>query len=93
MTAEVNAAIEGCLAAGAGEIVVSDSHGNAQNIIPKDLIEEAFLIRSFLRPLLQMEGIDSSFNGVIFIGYHPKEGTPEAKLSHTIWGTKLPRLR
>lgn len=89
MTAEVNAVIEGCLAGGAGEIVVSDSHGNAQNIIPEELNEKAYLIRSFPRPLLQMEGIDSSFDGVIFIGYHPKEGTPEANLSHTIWGTKF----
>ncbi|MGB9907224.1 MAG: M55 family metallopeptidase [Candidatus Saccharicenans sp.] len=93
MTAEVNAAIEGCLTAGAGEIVVSDSHGNAQNIIPEDLNEKAYLIRSFPRPLLQMEGIDSSFDGVIFIGYHPKEGTPEANLSHTIWGTKFAEIK
>lgn len=93
MTAEVNAAIEGCLAAGAGEIIVSDSHGNAQNIIPEELNEAAYLIRSFPRPLLQMEGIDSSFDGVIFIGYHPKEGTPEANLSHTIWGTKFAEIR
>lgn len=73
MTAEVNAAIEGCLAAGAGEIIVSDSHGNAQNIIPEDLNEKAYLIGSFPRPLLQMEGIDSSFDGLIFIGY-PSRG-------------------
>jgi D-amino peptidase len=93
MTAEVNAAIEGCLAAGAGEIVVSDSHGNAQNIIPEELNEKAYLIRSFPRPLLQMEGVDSSFDGAIFIGYHPKEGTPEANLSHTIWGTKFAAIK
>ncbi|MDI6697668.1 MAG: M55 family metallopeptidase [Candidatus Saccharicenans sp.] len=93
MTAEVNAAIEGCLAAGAGEIIVSDSHGNAQNIIPEELNEKAYLIRSFPRPLLQMEGIDSSFDGVIFIGYHPREGTPEANLSHTIWGTKFGEIK
>ncbi len=89
MTAEVNAAIEGCLEAGAGEIVVSDSHGNAQNIIPDELHETALLIRSFPRSLLQMEGIDETFDGVIFIGYHPMEGTPQANLSHTIWGGKI----
>ncbi len=93
MTGEVNAAIEGCLAAGAGEVVVSDSHGNAQNIIPEELNEKALLIRSFPRPLLQMEGINESFDGVIFIGYHPKEGTPEANLSHTVWGTKFAEIR
>lgn len=93
MTAEVNAAVEGCLAAGAGEIIVSDSHGNAQNIIPEDLNEKALLIRSFPRSLLQMEGIDSTFDGVIFIGYHAKEGTPGANLSHTIWGTKFDEIK
>lgn len=93
MTAEVNAAVEGCLAAGAGEIVVSDSHGNAQNIIPEDLNEKALLIRSFPRTLLQMEGIDRTFDAAIFIGYHPKEGTPNANLSHTVWGTKFAEIR
>ncbi|MCP2519951.1 M55 family metallopeptidase [Candidatus Aminicenantes bacterium AC-335-K20] len=93
MTAEVNAAIEGCLEAGAGEIVVADSHGNAQSLIPEELNKSAFLIRGFPRGLLQMEGIDSSYDGVIFIGYHAKEGTPNANLSHTIWGSKFSELK
>ncbi|MFC2169469.1 M55 family metallopeptidase [Acidobacteriota bacterium] len=93
MTDEVNAAIEGCLEAGAGKIVVSDSHGNAQNLIPDELHKQALLIRSFPRTLLQMEGIDETFDGVIFIGYHPKEGTPKANLSHTIWGSKIFELK
>jgi D-amino peptidase len=93
MTAEVNAAIQGCLEAGAGKIVVADSHGNAQNIIPEELHEAALLIRSFPRPLLQMEGINETFDGVIFIGYHPKEGTPQANLSHTLWGSKIFELK
>lgn len=93
MTDEVNAAIEGCLEAGAGDVVVSDSHGNAQNIFPEDLHEAALLIRSFPRALLQMEGIDSTCDGVIFLGYHPMEGTPNANLSHTIWGTKIFELK
>src|SRR5262245_33804514 len=33
MTAEVNAAIEAAFRAGATEIVVSDSHGNGQNLL------------------------------------------------------------
>ncbi len=86
MTAEVNAAVEGCLEAGAGEIVVADAHGNAQNLIPDELHERAMLIRSFPRPLMQVEGIDESFSGVIFIGYHPMDGTPTANLSHTFMG-------
>lgn len=93
MTDEANAAIEGCLAAGAGEIVVADGHGNAQNILPEELNPAALLIRSFPRPLLQMEGIDSSFDGVIFLGYHAREGTPEADISHTLYSVAFHELK
>jgi D-amino peptidase len=89
MTAEVNAAVDGCLEAGAGEIVVADAHGNAQNLIPDELHEAAQLIRSFPRPLLQMEGIDESFSGAIFIGYHPKDGTAPANRSHTLMSSRI----
>lgn len=86
MSAEVYAAIEGCLEAGAGEIVVSDSHGNCLNITPDELHEAAVLVRSFPRPLDMMDGINETFDGVIFIGYHPKEGTALANISHTMFG-------
>jgi D-amino peptidase len=89
MTAEVNAAIEGCLEGGAGEIVVADAHGNAQNLIPDELHEAAQLIRSFPRPLLQMEGIDESFSAAIFIGYHPMDGTAPANRSHTLMSSRI----
>ncbi len=93
MTDQVNAAIRGCLDAGAGEIVVADGHGNAQNILPDELDEHAQLIRGFPRPLLQMDGIDSSFDGAIFLGYHAKEGTPIADISHTIAGAVFHELK
>jgi D-amino peptidase len=35
---------------------------------------------------MQVEGIDESFAGAIFIGYHPMDGTPTANLSHTFMG-------
>ncbi|MGQ9617866.1 MAG: M55 family metallopeptidase [Candidatus Aminicenantia bacterium] len=93
LTNEVNSCIDGCLEAGAGEIVVADSHWNAQNIIPDDLNESAYLIRGFPRPMMLMEGIDSSFDGVMIIGAHAKEGTAGAVISHTVWGTKFFEIR
>jgi len=83
MTAEVNAAIEGCLEAGAGEITVTDSHGNCLNLIPEELNEAAFLIRGTPKPLDMMDGIDETFAGVIMIGYHAKAGTPMANIAAT----------
>ncbi|MEK7217039.1 MAG: M55 family metallopeptidase, partial [Chloroflexota bacterium] len=47
MTGEVNAAIEAALEAGASEIVVSDSHGNAQNLLVEKLNPAARLVRSW----------------------------------------------
>src|SRR5215204_173456 len=47
MTQEVNAAIEGAFAAGATEIVVSDSHGNAQNLLIEKLPKNILLVRGF----------------------------------------------
>jgi len=85
-TMEVNAAIEGCLEAGAGEIVVSDGHGNSLSIIPEELHEAAILVRGWPRPLDMITGIDNNTNGVIFIGYHAKEGTPYANTPHTLLG-------
>ncbi len=59
MTGEVNAAIEGARAAGATEIVISDSHGNGQNLLLERFPEDVTLVlRSWPRPLMMMEGID-----------------------------------
>ncbi len=85
MTKETNAAIEGALEAGATEVIVRDSHSNARNILPEELNPEAKLLRGWVGgPLGMMDGIDETFDAVIFIGYHAKAGTPNAVLEHTM---------
>ena len=84
MAQDVNAAVEGALAAGATEVVVNDSHGSMRNIDPDDLHPRAILISGSPKPLSMMQGIDSSFAACIFIGYHAKAGTENAILDHTI---------
>jgi len=87
MTKEANAAIEGALRAGATEIVVRDSHGSARNILPELLAPEALLLRDWSGGhLSMMEGIDESFDAVIFLGYHAKAGTDNAIIDHTSSG-------
>jgi len=88
MTEETNAAVEGALEAGATEILVRDSHGSARNILPDQLHPEAILLRDWSGGLLSMmEGIDETYDAVIFVGYHAREGTPDAVLKHTMTGT------
>jgi len=84
MTAEANAAIAGALEAGATEIVVRDAHDSARNILPDALRPEARLIREWNGPLSMMEGIDKTFDAVVFVGNHARAGTPNAVLKHTM---------
>jgi len=84
MTEEANAAIAGALEAGATEIVVRDAHDSARNILPDLLRPEARLIREWNGPLSMMEGLDKTFDAVVFIGNHARAGTPNAVLKHTM---------
>lgn len=90
MTLETNAAVEGALAAGAKEIWVRDSHASARNILPDLLDRNAKLLRDWSGgPKSMMEGIDETFDAVVFIGYHAKAGTPGATIEHTSSGVVL----
>lgn len=89
MTAEVLAAIEGAREAGATEILVSDSHGNGQNLLLDRFPEEVTVIRSWPRPLMMMEGIDSTFDAAVFIGYHAATTTPAGVRAHTLSSARL----
>ena len=86
MTQEVNAAIAGAFDAGATDVLVSDSHGDAQNIDIELLDKRARLVRAWPRPLGMMQGIDETIEAVIFVGYHASEDSPAAILSHTMLG-------
>ncbi len=83
MTAEVNAAIEGAIEAGADEFVVADGHGLMRNLLPDELHEDVLLVLGTPRPLLQMEGIDNSFDLAFFIGYHARAGDAIGVMAHT----------
>jgi len=93
MTNEVNAAIAGARAAGATEILVSDSHGNGQNLLIDQLPSDIQLVRAWPRPLMMMEGIDDSFDGAIFIGYHSATTNPSGVRAHTISSARLTDVR
>ncbi len=89
MTQEVNAAIMGAFDAGATEVLVSDSHGDGQNIDVELLDKRVRLVRAWPRPLLMMQGIDNTFDAAVFIGYHASEGQPAAILAHTMSSRRI----
>lgn len=93
MTGEVVAAIEGAREAGAGEILVADSHGNGQNLLLDELPDDIRVVRSWPRPLMMMQGIDDTFDGAIFIGYHAGTTWPEGVRAHTMSSANLADVR
>lgn len=84
MTEEVLAAIEGATAAGATEFVIADGHGSAHNLLLDRLPPNARIVRSWPRPLLQMQGIeDGPFAAAVFVGHHSSAVSARGLLSHT----------
>ncbi|HKS70605.1 MAG TPA: M55 family metallopeptidase [Ktedonobacterales bacterium] len=91
---ELNAAIAGARRAGASEFVVNDSHSVMRNLPPDEIAGEASLISGKHKPLYMMEGLDSSFDAIFFLGYHGSVGASHAILSHSynpraIWEARL----
>ena len=84
MAEDVNAVVAGLLDGGAGEIVVNDSHGSMRNIVADALASRVSLISGSPKPLSMMQGIDETYDAVIFVGYHARAGTQAAILDHTI---------
>ncbi len=88
MTAEVIAACEGALSAGAGEIWVKDAHDTGRNLIASKLPREARLIRAWSgHPYMMVQELDGTFDGVVMIGYHSRAGADANPLSHTMTGS------
>lgn len=86
MLAETNAAIEGAFSGGATEVVVNDSHGPQTNLRADEIDRRAALITGQPKPLGMAQGIDSSFQAAIYIGYHAPGSTADAVHGHTFSG-------
>ena len=82
LTHEINATVEGCLAGGADEVVVSDGHGGGFNLVPEELHPGATYVTGPGRPRAAC-GLDESFDAAMLVGYHAMAGTANAVLAHT----------
>ena len=92
MTAEAVSAIAAARESGATEILVADSHGNGQNLLIEKLPPDVRVIRSWPRKFGMMGGIDSTFDGVLFIGYHASTNNSKGVRAHTFSSATLTRV-
>jgi D-amino peptidase len=81
-TRETDAAARALLDSGAEKVVVWDNHGFGSNLVFDRLDNrcEVLLGTGFDR---RFPELDQSYSGVLMIGYHAMEGTPNAVLAHT----------
>jgi D-amino peptidase len=93
MTREVLAVIRGARAEGVTEFVISDSHGNGENLLLELLPEDVTVVRSWPRPLGMMEGIDSTFAAAVFVGYHAGTTNPRGVRAHSFSSARLADVR
>jgi D-amino peptidase len=92
MTDEAVAAVRGAKAAGATEVVVSDSHGNGENLLIELFPNDVRIVRSWPRHGEMMGGLDSSFAAVLFVGYHASTTNPKGVRAHTISSAHFTRV-
>jgi D-amino peptidase len=83
LTAEINAAVEGLLAAGAGEVLVLDMHGPG-GISFEDLHPAARLMHGRpLAPETVRNPIFAEYDVAVIIGQHAMAGVSDGNLAHT----------
>ncbi len=83
MTEDANAAVRGAFAGGADQVVVSDGHWNGSNILVEELDAQAVLNTGSPSPFSMVQGIGPDIDGVLFVGYHARQGSHPAVLDHT----------
>jgi D-amino peptidase len=87
MTHDVNAAIRGAREGGATEVVVKDSHNNSKNLLLDQLEPGTQLISGHGAGIDgMMEGLDSSYDCAMLVGYHAMAGTTSGIMEHTYTG-------
>jgi D-amino peptidase len=92
MTNETLAAVRAAKESGATEIVVSDSHGNGENLFIEAFPNDVRIIRSWPRHGGMMAGLDQSFDAALFVGYHASTTNVRGVRAHTFSSAHLTRV-
>jgi D-amino peptidase len=94
MQAEVRAACEGALAAGATAITVKDAHGSARNLVGAELPRPTRLVRGWSgHPMGMVQELDASYDACVFVGYHGRAGAGGNPLAHTMSSRRVALVR
>jgi D-amino peptidase len=88
MRADLDAALAGCAAAGARDVIVCDAHDDGRSLSADGLPEGVMLVGGSPTPLSMLQGLEAGIDGALFVGYHARAGAAGAVLEHT-WNYKV----
>lgn len=86
ITDEVNALLRGIekgINSKDFEVLICDAHATGLNILFEELPENVLLVRGGVGDLGMMAGIDNTFSGAFFLGYHSEIGEEKSLMDHT----------
>lgn len=92
MTGDANAAVRAAFDAGAESVVVTDAHGGGRNLRADLIDERCTLVRGPYKPMRMGEGLDSTFDVALYVGYHARAGAERGVLNHTWMGREIQNL-
>lgn len=84
LTSDVNAAVEGAIAAGATEVIVADIHDSSYNLLPEEVHLGAKVVYGVPHYGSYLPFLDSSVDMAFLIAHHAKAGTVWGIFEHTI---------
>lgn len=83
MTQEANYVIQAAFGYGAEEVLVNDSHSKMNNLLIDEIHPDALLITGEVKPFSMMQGLNNTYSGAFFIGYHARAGQ-RGVMSHSM---------
>ncbi|MDD9314303.1 M55 family metallopeptidase [Cytobacillus firmus] len=83
MTDEANHVVTAAFEEGCSEVIVNDSHSKMNNLLIERMHRETQLITGDVKPYSMVQGLDSSFSGAVFVGYHAR-ASMKGVMSHSM---------
>ncbi|WP_026580679.1 M55 family metallopeptidase [Bacillus sp. J33] len=83
MTDEANYVVTTAFEEGCSEVIVNDSHSKMNNLLIERMHPETQLITGDVKPYSMVQGLDSSFSGAMFVGYHAR-ASMRGVMSHSM---------
>jgi len=88
MTDEANQVVTTAFEQKWQEVVVNDSHSKMNNLLIERLHPETQLITGDVKPFSMVQGLDETFNGAIFVGYHARASLKGVMSHSMIFGVR-----